>query len=74
MAQRVLSPYRLVPVPEACDIILRECPEARREEVMFQESLGRVLAADVDAASALPPFPASCKARPGTDGLGKQAC
>lgn len=63
MAQRVRSQYRQLPVPEACDIIHRECPDARKEEVQFQQSLGRVLAADVCAASELPPFPASIKAR-----------
>lgn len=55
------SPYPLLSVKEAQDIVLRECFKTGIEAVAFKDALGRLLAEDVHASDPLPPFPASIK-------------
>ncbi|CAN7999898.1 unnamed protein product [Ixodes hexagonus] len=55
------SPYPLLSVKEAQDIVLRECFKTGIEVVSFKDALGRLLAEDVHASDPLPPFPASIK-------------
>lgn len=55
------SPYPLIPVAEAQAIVADFCDELDTELVPFQVACGRVLAEDVYAPDALPPFPASIK-------------
>jgi gephyrin len=59
------SAYPMIRIPEAEAIVLastRAPGVDRAELVSLPEALGRVLAADVVAPDALPPFPASIKA------------
>ena len=53
------SPYPMIPIPEAIDIILREVKPLSPVDLAFSNALGLVLAEDVFAADPLPPFPAS---------------
>ncbi len=53
------SPYPMIPVSEAIDIILQEVKVLSPLTVAFSNALGLVLAEDVFAADPLPPFPAS---------------
>lgn len=55
------SPYTMLPVPDALEIVLREAVAARREpaRVELARAAGLVLAGDARATMALPPFPAS---------------
>ncbi len=53
------SPYPMIPIPEAIDIILREVKSLSPVDAAFSDALGLVLADDVFAADPLPPFPAS---------------
>ena len=51
----------MISVDEAQRIVLSHCDNLGTEEVAFNKALGRVLAEDVFARDALPPFPASIK-------------
>lgn len=53
------SPYPMIPVSEAIDIILREVKSLSPVDAAFSDALGLVLAEDIFAAEPLPPFPAS---------------
>ena len=53
------SPYPMIPIPEAIDIILREVKPLSPVDLAFSNALGLVLAEDVFAPDPLPPFPAS---------------
>lgn len=56
------SPYPMITVQEAQDIILKHCSEGLdSEKIYFADGLGRVLAEDIYAKDPLPPFPASVK-------------
>ncbi|XP_077522388.1 molybdenum cofactor synthesis protein cinnamon isoform X2 [Amblyomma americanum] len=55
------SPYPLISVAEAQAIVTDLCTELDTELVPFQVAGGRILAEDVYASDALPPFPASIK-------------
>ncbi|XP_025829756.1 gephyrin isoform X2 [Agrilus planipennis] len=63
VAQRSrVSPYPMVEVAHAIDLILKEISATREtENVDIAESLGRVLAENVYAKDPVPPFPASIK-------------
>jgi len=58
---RKTSPYPLLPVPEAVDIILSHSLPLGECEVPRDEAVGLVLAQDIIADEPLPPFPASIK-------------
>ncbi|RME79368.1 MAG: molybdopterin molybdenumtransferase MoeA [Chloroflexi bacterium] len=53
------SPYPMIPVEEALDIVAREVRRLPVETRRFDQALGQVLAEDVHASEPLPPFPAS---------------
>lgn len=64
------SPYRLVPVPEALEIVLSNSNVGQPEEVdlkveqwhlllTLQDALGLIVAASVASPEPMPPFPAS---------------
>lgn len=53
------SPYPMIPVDEAVDIILRRTPVLSPQRVPFDQALGLVLAEDVRAAEPMPPFAAA---------------
>lgn len=53
--------YKMVPIPEAQEIVLRETCANEIIEVPLHQGLGSVLARDVLAKDDLPPFPASIK-------------
>ena len=55
------SPFPLITVDEAQRMVLNHCSVLGTEQVSFTDALGRVLAEDVFANDALPPFPASIK-------------
>lgn len=51
--------YHMISIPEAVDIVLSHTPVLGAETVPLAATLGRVLADDITASDALPPFPAS---------------
>lgn len=53
------SPYPMIPVSEAIDIILREVTPLPPQVRPFTEAANMVLAEDIFAAEPMPPFPAS---------------
>ncbi|KAL5463261.1 hypothetical protein EMCRGX_G032144 [Ephydatia muelleri] len=56
------SPYPMLPVEEALDIIMEHTPTLPEEEChTLLDSLGHIIAQDVHATFPLPPFPASVK-------------
>lgn len=55
------SPFPMITVKEAQDIVLSHCKSLGTETVYFTDGLGRVLAEDICAQDPLPPFPASVK-------------
>ncbi|XP_041352423.1 gephyrin-like isoform X2 [Gigantopelta aegis] len=55
------SPYPIISVEEALNIVLDSAPVLDIEQVTLKDCLGRNLAEDVFAKDALPPFPASIK-------------
>lgn len=55
------SSYRMLPVPEALEIVLGQSVPLPVVEVPLRDALGMTLAADVKAQEPLPPFPASMK-------------
>ncbi|XP_013398832.1 gephyrin isoform X2 [Lingula anatina] len=55
------SPFPLITVEEAVDMVLSEAPVLGVEKVFYKDALGRILAEDVYAKDPLPPFPASIK-------------
>ncbi|CAH1099248.1 unnamed protein product [Psylliodes chrysocephalus] len=56
------SPYPMIEVSKAFEIVLRECTQTQCiETVPFEKSLNRVLAEDVHALEPVPPFRASIK-------------
>lgn len=56
------SPYPMISVEEAVQIIFSHCPPTSQTEVVeVENALNRVLAEDVYAKDPLPPFPASIK-------------
>ena len=57
----VSSPYPLVSIEHALNTILAHSPRLETEEVALTQALERVLAEDVFAPAAVPPFPASAK-------------
>ncbi len=67
------SPFPMISVKEAQEIILSHCYLKTFETIDYMDSVGRVLAADVLSHDPLPPFPASMKdgyAVIASDGLG----
>ena len=69
------SPFPMISVDEAQKIVLGQCSALGTMKIRFSEALGYVLAEDVFAADALPPFPASIKdgyAVIAADGLGRR--
>lgn len=69
------SPYPLLSVKDAQDIIVKECFLTEIETVAFDAACKRVLAEDVHASDPLPPFPASIKdgyAVLASDGAGRR--
>jgi gephyrin len=56
-----ISPWPMISVKEAQDMVLNHCDALGTETVAFGDALGRVLAQDVEAREPLPPFPASVK-------------
>ncbi|XP_028136337.2 gephyrin isoform X1 [Diabrotica virgifera virgifera] len=71
------SPYPLIEVPEATQIVLTQCtPTDETEVVAFDRSVDRILAEDVYALAPVPPFRASIKdgyAVIAADGAGTRA-
>ncbi|NOX63829.1 MAG: molybdopterin molybdotransferase MoeA [Chloroflexi bacterium] len=57
----VTSPYPLVTIEHALNTILAHSPILGTEQVSLTRALGRVLAEDVIAPAAVPPFPAAAK-------------
>lgn len=55
------SPFRMLPISEAQEIILKETRQLSAEERQYDAALGCVLADDVRATESHPPFPASIK-------------
>lgn len=55
----VESPYPMISIEEALNIIQREVHPLPPVKLAFQEALGYVLAEDIFAAEPMPPFPAS---------------
>lgn len=55
------SPYPLITVEEAVNIVLNHTETLETEQVFYRKGLGRYLAQDVSAKDPLPPFPASIK-------------
>lgn len=56
------SPYPLVQVPEAQNLVFSHCPQGELTEIVdITQALNRVLAEDVYAKDPLPPFNASIK-------------
>lgn len=55
------SPYSLLPVADALATVLAQAQPLPPESVPLGRALGRILAADIQAAEPLPPFPASVK-------------
>ena len=55
------SPFPMISVDKAQEIVLSHCQTLGEEEVVFSQALGRILAQDVLAKDPLPPFPASIK-------------
>jgi len=55
------SPYPMISVQEAQEIVLSSCSLIGIEEISYLEVVNRVLATDVTAQDPLPPFPASMK-------------
>lgn len=55
------SPYPLITVEEATEIIMKNAWQCGAKRVGMAESLGYVLAEDIRAKDPLPPFPASIK-------------
>ena len=55
------SPFPIIAVQEAQDIVLKFCTVKAIETVDYMDSIGRVLAVDVLSHDHLPPFPASMK-------------
>lgn len=53
------SPYPMIEIEEALDIILQEVKPLSPQKIPFSEALGLVLAEDVHALEAMPPFSAS---------------
>ncbi|CAG9819731.1 unnamed protein product [Phaedon cochleariae] len=75
-ARNRISPYPLVEVSKATEIIRRECsPTLEIEVIPFEKSANRILAEDVLATEAVPPFRASMKdgyAVKSEDGVGNR--
>ncbi len=55
------SPYPMLPVAEALDIVLAQAQPLPPQSVDLEEAHGHILAQDIVARDALPPFPASVK-------------
>lgn len=55
------SPYPLISVQDAQNIVVGEAAPLPAEDVALPQALGRVLAQTVLAKDDLPPFPASIK-------------
>lgn len=55
------SPYPMISVAEATDIIMGKVWQCTPKTVKMEDSLGYVLAEDIQAQDPLPPFPASIK-------------
>lgn len=53
--------YKMIPIPEAQEIVLRETHVNDIVTIPIHEALGFVLAESVTAKDDLPPFPASIK-------------
>ncbi|MFQ5613801.1 MAG: gephyrin-like molybdotransferase Glp [Anaerolineae bacterium] len=53
------SPYPMIPVAEAIEIIMRETPVLPPASMPFDRALGLVLAEEVRATAPMPPFPAA---------------
>jgi gephyrin len=53
------SPYSMIPVEEAIDLILQAVHPLQPVRVSFHDTLGLVLAEDVHAAEPMPPFRAT---------------
>ncbi len=61
MTARPESPYPMLPVPEALEVVLGQARPLPVQTVALAQALGYILAADVIAREPLPPFPASVK-------------
>lgn len=61
MTTPIRSPYRMIPIPEAQQIVLDRTWSLPPETVPLMQALGRTLASPVVARDSLPPFPASIK-------------
>jgi gephyrin len=59
--KRRFSPWPMLPVPQALEIVLSECFETNVNKVPLTASLGCILAEDIKARDPLPPFRASIK-------------
>ncbi|XP_014664192.1 PREDICTED: gephyrin-like [Priapulus caudatus] len=55
------SPFPMISVAAAVDIVLKEADMLNTHVISYKDALGHVLADDVYAKDALPPFPASVK-------------
>lgn len=53
--------YKMISIPEAQTVVLRETPQLDSQDVSLHEAAGKVLLSDVKARDDLPPFPASIK-------------
>ena len=54
--------YKMISIPEAQQLVLAETRRLASVAVALPESVGRILAEDVQAPEDVPPFPASIKA------------
>ncbi|XP_055343263.1 gephyrin-like [Paramacrobiotus metropolitanus] len=55
------SPFPIIPVPDAQQMMLKECDIGGQEMVSLRDALGRIVAEQITAKDPLPPFRASTK-------------